>query len=583
MVASQQSPRRLGMALSGGGLRAAFFHVGVLAQMARLGLLRHVEVLSTVSGGSIIGALYYLHVKRLLEEKPDAAITDQDYQALVARIEVDFFAAVKQNVRVRSLLNPWKLLKTCLPTYSRCDHLGYLFDQFFYRPAVGSSRTSPIQMRELPIRPKGGPDEFHPTRDNAARSAKVPMLLINATALNTGHNWRFEAVRMGEPQRQSAVAEEIDKMVRLRRPTSYDDITPRQQDFELGLAVAASSCVPALFPPLAISGLYADGIRVQLVDGGVHDNQGIQGLLDMECTHFVVSDASEQLDEEPAPGTEVVPVLDRSAAVLQNRVREEQLFRLLERDGLPTAFMHLRKGLSAEAIAWLDRNGQPAAAPQTERVARADFGVPKAVQEALSHIRTDLDAFSEVEAYSLMLDAYLMSDAELHNLGKLVRPAPADQTHRWRFLQVEPWLRNPTPRYQRRLDVAHDRQFKLFRLKWPISMLLVAALLVLLGWLMVEFPIVRTVEGGLTTPVPVGVPVLVLLGLALVAVSELITPPRFPAWFWLPLRVGIRFVVSAVVALFASPVSAVQLYVLHPLFLWEGRIKRLGRPPGPGG
>jgi hypothetical protein len=36
--------------------------------------------------------------------------------------------------------------------------------------------------------------------------------------------------------------------------------------------------VPGLFPPLAIDGLYPDTV-VQLVDGGVHDNQGIQGLL----------------------------------------------------------------------------------------------------------------------------------------------------------------------------------------------------------------------------------------------------------------------------------------------------------------
>jgi len=51
---------KLGLALSGGGSRAAFFHIGVLASMAEVGLLRQVEVISTVSGGSIVGALYYL-------------------------------------------------------------------------------------------------------------------------------------------------------------------------------------------------------------------------------------------------------------------------------------------------------------------------------------------------------------------------------------------------------------------------------------------------------------------------------------------------------------------------------------------
>jgi NTE family protein len=58
------SPRRgrtkLGLALAGGGFRASLFHVGVLRELARRGLLGKVEVLSTVSGGSIVGALYYL-------------------------------------------------------------------------------------------------------------------------------------------------------------------------------------------------------------------------------------------------------------------------------------------------------------------------------------------------------------------------------------------------------------------------------------------------------------------------------------------------------------------------------------------
>ena len=60
---------RLGLALSGGGHRAAFFHIGVLARLAELGLLRPIQVISTVAGGSIVGALYYLHVKNLLESK----------------------------------------------------------------------------------------------------------------------------------------------------------------------------------------------------------------------------------------------------------------------------------------------------------------------------------------------------------------------------------------------------------------------------------------------------------------------------------------------------------------------------------
>jgi predicted acylesterase/phospholipase RssA len=65
--------RKLGLALSGGGFRAALFHIGVVARLADEGLLRQVRVISTVSGGAIVGALYYLHVLRLLESKADNA------------------------------------------------------------------------------------------------------------------------------------------------------------------------------------------------------------------------------------------------------------------------------------------------------------------------------------------------------------------------------------------------------------------------------------------------------------------------------------------------------------------------------
>ena len=81
---------KLGLALSGGGHRAAFFHIGVFAKLAELGLLCRVEVISTVSGGSIVGALYYLHVKNLLEDKPDETITDADYIEVVRQVERDY-------------------------------------------------------------------------------------------------------------------------------------------------------------------------------------------------------------------------------------------------------------------------------------------------------------------------------------------------------------------------------------------------------------------------------------------------------------------------------------------------------------
>ena len=48
--------RRIGLALSGGGFRAAAFHLGTFRKLEELGLLGKVDLLSCVSGGSIAGA-----------------------------------------------------------------------------------------------------------------------------------------------------------------------------------------------------------------------------------------------------------------------------------------------------------------------------------------------------------------------------------------------------------------------------------------------------------------------------------------------------------------------------------------------
>ena len=49
---------RIGLALSGGGSRAIAFHLGCLRALHDLGILRNVQTLSTVSGGSVVGTLY---------------------------------------------------------------------------------------------------------------------------------------------------------------------------------------------------------------------------------------------------------------------------------------------------------------------------------------------------------------------------------------------------------------------------------------------------------------------------------------------------------------------------------------------
>ena len=63
--ASQQASANLAERLTDHGLTTAQYVV--LARLAELDVLRHVEVLSCVSGGSIIGGYYYLELRHLLE------------------------------------------------------------------------------------------------------------------------------------------------------------------------------------------------------------------------------------------------------------------------------------------------------------------------------------------------------------------------------------------------------------------------------------------------------------------------------------------------------------------------------------
>ena len=161
-------------------------------------------------------------------------------------------------------------------------------------------------LRKLKIRPAGfhekAPDSseeyapFNPKYDNWQRQHKVPVLIINATTLNTGHNWQFTTAFMGESPNQ--ISTEVDGNERLRR-MYFDEAMPKEhRDQPLGRTVAASAAVPGLFRPVKLCGLYP-GRDVELVDGGVHDNQGVSGLLEQDCMVLLISDACGQLVANP--------------------------------------------------------------------------------------------------------------------------------------------------------------------------------------------------------------------------------------------------------------------------------------------
>ena len=570
---------KVGLALSGGGFRASLFHIGVLARLAELDMLRHVEVLSCVSGGSIIGAHYYLEVRKLLEDKADLDITREDYIEIVKRVERDFLAGVQRNVRVRVVGHlPTNLKMMFWPNYSRTLRVGELYESEIFSRVKDGGENQNRWLNNLYIHPKGEPPEFAPKYDNWVRSAKVPILVLNATALNTGNNWQFTASWMGEPT--IATDDQIDGNYRLRR-MYYADAPEGHKQIRLGHAVAASSCVPGLFEPLVLDHLYPDKV-VRLVDGGVHDNQGVGSLIEQDCSVLLVSDASGQMTTIDDPSASLLGVPLRSNTILMARVREAEYSDLVARRkssllrGL--MFIHLKKDLQAPPVDWIDCEDPFDEFTRAEYYDLSDpnsleltrYGILKKAQLRLSAIRTDLDSFSDAEAFALMTSAYRMTEFEFSHSIKGF-PVPKAAPEAWRFLELEKPLKqvsgvkaeHETLMYL--LEVARNTAFKI----WRISRVLRAAsvLLGIVAFIGLVYACWRWWSVSLLTVGWIATFLATVAATALVG-KTVIGIVRFR-------ETMVRIAIGASLALLGWLVAGIHLLVFDRWFLRRGRISAI--------
>lgn len=457
---------KLGIGLSGGGFRAALFHIGVLAAMAEKNKLKDIEVISCVSGGSIIGAFYYLKIKQLFEAKEDETIVQEDYIRIVKEIETEFLEAVQKNIRMRLLTSFSKnLMMWRGDSYSRSNRLGELYEEYFYNALLPKKDGSPIFMNDLFILPFGT-DNFKLNDDNWKRSNKVPQLILNSTAVNTGHNWQFTASWMGEPP--TYISDEFDVKPRLRR-MYYENAPEQYQNFRLGYAVAASSCVPVLFQPLVLKDLYKN-LDLELIDGGVHDNQGIASILEQECNEIIISDASAQMPDNALHTESAASLFFRVDTILQERLREIQLLDLKSRKYTSIvaklSIVHLKNGLEQLPVSWIDCTDVNRSILYDKEIeeenALLKYGVMKRIQKGLSEVRTDLDSFNDLEAYALMYSGYKQMMHE--------KDSGAVKKENWNFLKIADSCTYPEKEKQlaKQLKVSNYVPFKIVRMSQVI-------------------------------------------------------------------------------------------------------------------
>jgi predicted acylesterase/phospholipase RssA len=448
---------KVGLALSGGGFRAALFHVGVLARLAELDVLRYVEALSCVSGGSILGALYYLELRRELIKTPDGDMDREVFIRIVETLHDKLIAALKKDIRTRAMLRSLLSL-----TSRRTILTSKMIDEALYADTGTPNR----RLRCLTIKPDGDKD-FHPRRNNWGRSAKVPILIINATTLNTGHNWQFTASYMGEAP--TSIEPALDASERLRR-MYYDEAPQPHGDIELHTAVGASAAVPGIFRPIKLKGLYPNRV-VRLSDGGVHDNQGIFGLVEQDCNILIVSDGCGQLTSQPKPSRFFIGVLGRATNVLMDTVRRSS-YRMLalqfrNKRIREFHFIHLKRGLSTRDVTWF--RGRPGGSPAVPDDA-ARSGIDAQTQRALAGIRTDLDSFSENECHALMFAGYRMACRDFAQ-SKFFPASAATSSEPWKFLRVRDWMDESTasaapPSFIEELECGRNLFFRRVRLSW---------------------------------------------------------------------------------------------------------------------
>jgi NTE family protein len=248
----------LALALSGGGSRAIAFHLGCLRALHDRGLLEKVQVMSTVSGGSVIGACFaywaldFPEFDRRMVHLLRKGLNRSIFQSVVFSQETPKILATLVCTAIPTLVIgaarfTFRLMRlaTRLPTKPIEDWLAFLslslpiwgslttaFENALHRDLFGDASIGDLQQRDLEV-------------------------VVNACELRTGTAFRFGS-RTSGGWRFGRIA---------------DNVIP------VAKAVAASAAFPLLLPPLVQKFRFeSTGAtttqKVVLTDGGVFDNLG---------------------------------------------------------------------------------------------------------------------------------------------------------------------------------------------------------------------------------------------------------------------------------------------------------------------
>ncbi len=298
---SDRKPFPLGLALSGGGYRAAAFHLGTMRKLHEFKILSKAGVLSTISGGSITGAVYCLKQWEFHE------FEDFMKEQLTTKSVI------------RSVLLSWYFIRTVLFTLVFIAAAVYvLFTKFAWlSPIIILFLIYLLVKFQFALFPasKAVEDAYNKYffyNKTLGDLANEPLIAIGSSDTQISRPFTFSRNNMGSGTYKS-------KFIPDR--------------FPIARAVMASSCVPFAFTPIHIDPDFYE-VRdpmdpsPELIDGGIYDNQGLHKLTQEKSRYLadsiVVSDAGNKLPFEHAFNNALV-LLIRTVDVFMERIKRFQM------------------------------------------------------------------------------------------------------------------------------------------------------------------------------------------------------------------------------------------------------------------
>lgn len=310
-VKMDKKGKKIGLALSGGGYRAAAYHIGTFRALHKMGILDKVDIISSISGGSIIAAYYALH-------KDDFQDFDAFVNAFVRKLQSGPFGLLVGILLVGVFVI---CILTCgVISVMHSDYICIcvkIFLAIAYLFAIGYVLVNHHKFFPSSKIVQWYYDKHFYNNKKLMDLPDMPILAINATEITQNQLMTFSKLKV-------ACGNKYPKGV----------INPN--DIPVSLAVMASSAYP-LFSPIILPSIYfADSNYDRelpiLVDGGIYDNQGLHKLSELKSDYHVdcaiVSNACNAELNNNGMGN-VVGGLYKCFDLLMNRIEKMQMRNVL--------------------------------------------------------------------------------------------------------------------------------------------------------------------------------------------------------------------------------------------------------------